>query len=79
MCNCDGTLQLRVSDAKKQAAAPTWADAHPAPEAAEAKEALVCKALDNSVSVWIGARRPGGGFDSGLPGISSVQATKVVH
>ena len=51
MCNCDGTLQLRASDAKKQAAAPTWADAHPAPEAAEAKEALVCKALDNSVSV----------------------------
>ena len=51
MCNCDGTLQLRASDAKKQAAAPTWADAHPAPEATEAKEALVCKALDNSVSV----------------------------
>ena len=51
VCNCDGTLQLRASDAKKQAAAPTWADAHPAPEAAEAKEALVCKALDNSVSV----------------------------
>ena len=50
VCNCDGTLQLRTSSTKKQATAPTWADAHPKPEAAEAKDEVVCKALDNSVT-----------------------------
>ena len=50
VCNCDGTLQLRTSETKKQATAPTWADAHPSEAKPEAKDEIVCKAMDNSVT-----------------------------
>jgi len=53
VCNCDGNVQLRETTKRGQPAAPTWEDAHPSKaksEGADAKNEIVCKTLDNSVT-----------------------------